>query len=80
MILAVMGRKHRYKMYWLPSVGKTIVTHSLPNLGDECQQIINDFWPCILRTVTSHWLQRSINDVLATFSDKNNRDTILAPS
>jgi hypothetical protein len=64
--------------YWLASNAKTIKTGSLPHPKNESQQSIDNFGSYILDNLSGDWLQTSINEVLATFRGKNNRNTLPA--
>jgi len=66
--------------YWLPFEAKTIATSSLPHAENEHQWSINDIWFCILGNLPGDWLQTSINEIVASFSGKNNSYTLPATS
>jgi hypothetical protein len=55
------------------------MTWSLPHSDNKRQLSVNDFWLAKLDNLSVHWLQPSINNVLATFKRKNNNNTLHAP-
>jgi len=69
-----------YPSYWQPLYAKENATSSQPNSTNEPQWSVNDYWLCILRILSADWLHSSINEVLATFICKNNRDWLPALS
>ena len=47
-------------MYWPPLMAKEKATRSLPDFEYECQQSVNDFWPCIVVNQRARWLLMAI--------------------
>ena len=63
-----------------PFSANNIGTLSLPHAGNEVRLSVKDFWLSILGNLSGDWLNTPINEILAAFGGKKNRDKLPAPS
>jgi hypothetical protein len=54
-------------MYWPPLYSKKQATCSLPDLDNQCQWGIDDFWPCMMVNQCARWSLMTIYGVLTCF-------------
>jgi len=51
----------------------------MPHPEHDSERRVNDFWSCIMSNLDGDWMQTIINDVLAVFQPKTDRNTLAAP-
>jgi hypothetical protein len=66
--------------YWQPLLAKTTAACSLRHPETERQRSVNDFLLSILSKLFSDWLRKSIYEIFAAFTGKNNSDMLPAAS
>ena len=69
-----------YSTYRMSLWSKMLVTISLPPPNNESQWSVNDFWPCLLRTLRSTECCYPIFKLSASFMGKNSIDDISSSS
>jgi len=79
-IYVLIGCRYPFIRQWLPLLGKTTATCSLPHPENERQRSVNNSLLWILGNLVSDWLQTSIYQIFAAFTDKNNSDMLPAAS
>jgi len=79
-IYVPIGCRHPFNRFWLPLLGETTVTCSLPHPENERQQSVNDFKLWVMGNFFSDCLQISIDQILAAFTGKNNSYMLPAAS
>ena len=75
-----IGCKHTWMTYWPPLAVKPIVTHSLPYPENERQWNLNDFWCCILASLSVALWQWFVYEGMAAFSTETVHDIFVTPS
>jgi len=58
-------------MYWPPFQAKSKATCSMPDLENQLQQAVNDFWSCMMVTQSARWVLMAIYEGLTGFIDPN---------